>query len=132
MHQHCFVLSVVSHSWAVVCFMRFYAERIPSLLAFVAYESRSNLTTFSASLIKECLFRDISCNFLIMVLISIVSLSLSLNKLGNNFNCDTNLLMPMSSLLTSNKKVQLVATNNKFWCCQELKMWISGALHLVF
>ena len=39
-----------------------------------------------------------------MVLLAIVSLSLSSNKLGNNFKCDTNLLMAMPSLLISNKK----------------------------
>ena len=39
-----------------------------------------------------------------MVLITIVSLSLSSVKLGNNFNCDSNLLMTMSSSLISNKK----------------------------
>ena len=39
-----------------------------------------------------------------MVLITIVSLSLSSIKLGNNFNCDSNLLMTVSSLLISNKK----------------------------
>ena len=37
--------------------------------------------------------------FLIMVLTIIVSSSLNSNKLGNNSNCDANLLMPMSSLL---------------------------------
>ena len=72
---------------------------MPSLLAFEGCESKSSLTVFSTSLIKERPFCDISCNFLIMVLISIVSLCLSSNKLGNNFNCDTNLMMPMSSLL---------------------------------
>ena len=41
---------------------------------------------------------------MIMVLITIVSLSLSSIKLGNNFNCDSNLLMTVSSLLISNKK----------------------------
>ena len=41
---------------------------------------------------------------MIMVLITIVSLSLSSIKLGNSFNCDSNLLMTMSSLLISNKK----------------------------
>ena len=35
---------------------------------------------------------------------SIVSLFLSSNKLGNIFNWDTNLLMPMSSQLLSNKR----------------------------
>ena len=70
------------------------------------------------------LFRDISCNFLIMVLISILSLSLSSNKLHNSFNCYTNLLMPMSSLLISNEKVlsgNWLATNNNFWCRQRKK-----------
>ena len=64
-------------------------------------------------------------------LITIVSLSSSSNKLGNNFNCDTNLLMRMPSLLISNKKVlscKWLATNNNCWCRKELKMWISVAL----
>ena len=43
-----------------------------------------------------------------MVLITIASLSLSLNKLDNNFDCDTNLLMPMFLLLISNKKVSTI------------------------
>ena len=63
-----------------------------------------NHTIFRASHIKKLLFRHISGNFLIMVVITIVSLSLSSIKLGNNFNCDTNLLMTMSSLSISNKK----------------------------
>ena len=59
------------------------------------------------------------------------SFSFSSNNLDNNFGCDTNLLMLMSSLLITNKKVlscSWLGTNNNFWCCQELKMWISGAL----
>ena len=40
-----------------------------------------------------------------MVFLAIVSLSLSSNELGNNFNCDTNLLMAMPSLLVPIKKV---------------------------
>ena len=61
----------------------------------------------------------------------IESFSLSLNKLDNNFDCDTNLLMAMSSLLILNKKIlswNRLGTDNNFWCRQELKMWISGAL----
>ena len=57
--------------------------------------------------------------------------SFSSNNLDNNFGCDTNLLMLMSSLLITNKKVlscNWLGTNNNFWCFQELKMWISGAL----
>ena len=97
-----------------------------SLSAFVTCESKSNLTIL---LIKKLLFRDISCNFLIMVLITIASLSLSSNKLGNNVN--NNLLMPLSLLLIWNRKVlscNCLAANNNFWCCQEIKMWISGTL----
>ena len=70
----------------------------------VACESKKNLTIFPTSAIKKLLFPHISGNFLIMVLVTIVSLSLSSIKLGNNFNCDTNLLMTMSSSLISNKK----------------------------
>ena len=68
--------------------------------------------------------------FLTMVLITIESFSLSSNKLDNNFDCDSNLLMPMSSLIISNKKLvlQLVGCYNNFWCHQEFKMRISGAL----
>ena len=91
-------------------------EKMPPLLAFVACESKNNLKIFPFSLIKKLLFRYISCNFLIMVFIIIVSLSLSSNKLGNNLNCDTNLLMPTCLL------------NNNFRCLQELKIWLSGAL----
>ena len=36
---------------------------------------------------------------------SFVSLFLSLNNFGNIFNCDTNLLVPMSSQLPSNKRM---------------------------
>ena len=97
-------------------FTRFKGEKMPSLLAFVACESKNNLKIFPFSLIKKLLFRYISCNFLIMVFIIIVSLSLSSNKLGNNLNCDTNLLMPTCSL------------NNNFRCLQEFKIWLSGAL----
>ena len=46
---------------------------MPSLSAFVACENKSNLvifSIFSTALIKKRLFRDISCNFLTMVLIS--------------------------------------------------------------
>ena len=56
---------------------------------------------------KKTLFRDISYNFLKVVLMPIVSLSLSLNELGNSFNCDTNLLMPKSLLLIQIKKHDL-------------------------
>ena len=66
-----------------------------------------------------------------LILLAIVSLSLSSIKLGNNFNCDTNLLMARPSLLISNKEVLsciCLATNNNFWCSQELIIWILGAL----
>ena len=46
---------------------------------------------------------------------TIVPLSLSSNKLDNNFDRDTNLLIPMSSLLISSAKVlscNLLDTNN--------------------
>ena len=111
-------------------FKHFKTEEMLSCLGFGAFESKSSLTIFPTSLNKKLLFRDICWKFLIMVLITIVSLSLSSNKLGNNFNCDTNLLIPMSSLLILNKKVlscNWLATNNNFWYHQELKMGISGA-----
>ena len=73
--------SIVSHSWPEVCFYALQ-RRKDAVTAFAACESKSNLIT-------------------------IVSLSLSSNKLGNNFNCDSNLLMAMSSLLISNKKYYL-------------------------
>ena len=59
-----------------------------SLSAFVTGESKSSVTIFSTSPTKKRLFSDTSCNFLIIVLISIVPLPLIPNKLGNNFNCD--------------------------------------------
>ena len=65
------------------------------------------------------------------MLIPILSLYLSSNKLGNNFNCDTNLLTPKFLLLISNKKMlscYWLATNDNFWCWQQLKKWISRAL----
>ena len=65
---------------------------------------KKNLTIFPTSPIKNFLFRHVAGNFLIMLLITTVSLSLSSNKLGISFNCDTNLLMKISSLLISNKK----------------------------
>ena len=52
---------------------------------------------------NKILFRDISCNFLMMLLITTVLLSLSSNKLDNNFNRDTHLLMPMPLLLIKKK-----------------------------
>ena len=42
-----------------------------------------------------------------MVLVTIESFSLSSNKLDNNFDRDTNLLIPTSSLLILNKKCYL-------------------------
>ena len=43
---------------------------------------------------------------------------------GNNFNCDINLLVPMSSLLILNRTVlscNWLATKNNFWCRQGVK-----------
>ena len=77
------------------------------------------VTIIPSSLLKKLLLRYMSWNFLIMVLIAIVSWSLTSNKLGYNFNCDTNLLTLMPSLLTSNKKVlsrNWSATNNNCEC----------------
>ena len=91
-------------------FTRFKAEKMPSLLLFVACESRSNFTIFPTSLTEKLLFRDMSCNFLTVMLIAIVSLSLSSNKLGNNFNCHTNLLIPMSLLFISNLAIGWLLT----------------------
>ena len=68
------------------------AEKMLSISAFVTCESKSNLTIFPISLIKKLLLCVISCNFVIVVLIAVVSLSLISNKL----DCDTNLLMLMS------------------------------------
>ena len=96
----------------------------------MACESKSNLTICPTSLMNKLLFRDISCSFLIIVLIVTVSLSLSSNKLGNNFNnCDNNLLMPMPLLLIFKKALSCnwLDTTNNFWCRQELKISISGA-----
>ena len=42
-------------------FGRFKTEKLPSPLAFVACESKSNLTIFPTSLIKKLLFHEISC-----------------------------------------------------------------------
>ena len=47
---------------------------------FLACESKSNLIIFLTSLIKKRLFRDICCNLLIMVLMTIVSLSLKVHQ----------------------------------------------------
>ena len=47
---------------------------------------------------------------------------LSSKKLDYDFDCDTNLLIPMSSLLIYIKKVLWLATNNDFRYRQELKM----------
>ena len=107
--RKCISTSLCSRLFPIIelryVFIRFKAGKMSTLSTFVACESKSNLTIFSASLTKKCLFYDISCSFLIMVLISIVPLSFSSNKLGNNFNCDSNLLIPMSLLLISSKKV---------------------------
>ena len=99
---------------------------MPSFLAFAVSESRNNLKIFPTSLTYNYLRRGICYSFLIMVLISIISI-----VTDNNINCDINSLMPMSLLLISNKKLpwcNRLTTNNNFWCHQELKMWISGAL----
>ena len=74
--------------------MRIKAEKMSSLLASGGLWKSKNLTIFATSLIKGHLFLQISGYFLIMVLITIVSLSLSLSKVGNNFICDTNLSTP--------------------------------------
>ena len=129
MQQYQSVQLVVSHAWPEIYF---YALQnwIGVFNAFVVCESKRNLLIFLNSLIQKPLFRDICCNLLIMVLIRIVSLSLSSNKL-ELFNCDINLLMPLTSMLLSNKRVlsyNLLACNNTFWCRQELKMWFSGSL----
>ena len=111
-------------------FTRIKAKIMLSLSAFVPCKSNRNLTIFPTSL-KKLLFRDISCDILIILLKTIVSSSLSLNKLGNNFDCDTDLLVPIPSLLISYKKVlsyHWFATDDNFWCRQELKIWISDAL----
>ena len=55
-------------------FMRFKTGKVSSL------ESKSNLIIFPTSLIKKRLFRDICCNLLIMVLMTIVSLSLKVHQ----------------------------------------------------
>ena len=97
----------------------------------MACESKKNLTIFPTSLIKKLLFRHISGNFLIMLLITIVSLSLSSNKLG-----DTNLTVIRiywwqffrCRYQIKKKTCNWLATYNNFWCRKELKMWISGAL----
>ena len=79
------------------------------LSAFVACESKSNQTIIPTLLMNKLLFRDISYNFLIIVLITtnscvIVIVIVSSNELGITFNCNTNLVMPMSLLLVSNKR----------------------------
>ena len=102
----------------------FYAS---SLSAFVACESKSDITIFPTSLMNKLLFRYISCSFLIMVLITTVSLSLSSNKLGNNFNYDTSLLMPMLLLLIFFKISTILQLIGCFLCRQESKMRISDA-----
>ena len=119
--------------WPEEVFTRFKAEKMSLLSPFVACESKSNLTIFPTSLIKKLLFGGTSCNILIMVLITIVSWTLSSNEFCNNFYCDTNLLMPVSSLLILNKKDYIckwLATINNVWSRHELKMGISGALHI--
>ena len=112
------------------CCPEYYCEHAPTLeLRYVFTRFRVALQSFLLHLFTASILWHI---FLIMLLIKIVSLSLCLNKRGSNFDCsDANLLMPMSSLLISNKKAlscNWLGTNNNFWCCQEFKMWISGAL----
>ena len=58
---------IVDLRYVLTCFK---AEKIPSLWAFVSLESKSNFTIFPTSLIKKSQFRDISCNFLIMMFIT--------------------------------------------------------------
>ena len=101
-------------------FMHFKTKEVPSLQLRLL---KVKVTLKSLLLHFKRLFCDICCNLLII--------SLSSKKLGNIFNCDINLLVPISSQLFSNKRVlscNFLATNNNFWFCQKLKMWISGAL----
>ena len=51
--------------------MHLKVEKQPPFLTFVAYDSKINLNIFSTSLIRNLLFCEISCNFLIMMLITI-------------------------------------------------------------
>ena len=73
-------------------FMHFKLEKIPSISAFVACESKSNHTIFPASLIKLLLL------YLAILLTTIVSLSLSSNKLGSTFS----LLISIEKVLSCN------------------------------
>ena len=76
-------------------FKRFKAEKMPSMVC----ESKKKTYNLSYFTYKEASISSHLGLFLTMVLITIVSLSLSVNKRGNHITCDTNLLMPMSSLL---------------------------------
>ena len=112
---------VISQSWPKECFYALESRKdAVTFRIWWLVKIKKSLTIFPTSLITKFLFRHVSGNFLIMLLITIVSWSLSSNKLGNNFNCDTNLLMT--------KSCNWLATHNNFWCCNELKMWLSGAL----
>ena len=128
MHQHQSVQSVFPIVDLRYVFIRFKAGKMPSLSAFVACESKTNLTIVPTSLMSKLLFRDIS-TFLTMVFITTALLPLNTNKFGNNFNCHSNLLMPMILVLLSKKVLfcNWLATDKTFWYRQELEMWISGA-----
>ena len=96
---------VIFQSWPEECFCTLQSRK--DAVTFGIWwlvKVKKNLTIFHTLPIKKLLFRHVAGNFLIMLLITIVSLSLSSNKLGINFNCDTNLLMKISWLLISNKK----------------------------
>ena len=70
---------IVNPKYIFMCTLQ---SRKDAVTAFASCESKSNLIT-------------------------IVSLSSSSNKLGNNLNFDSNLLIPISLTLISNKKVYL-------------------------
>ena len=105
---------VVSHSSPEVC--------------FCVLQSRKDTVTFGICWLVKV--KKPLQSFL-MVLITIVSLSSSSNKLGNNFNWILIYWWQCLGCYYQIKKVlscNWFATNNNFWCRKELKMSISGAL----
>ena len=104
-------------------------KRCPHFEHLWLVKVKVTLQSFLLHLLRSVYFKKCLCNFLKWwCSLSIVSLSFSSTKV-DNVSC--NLMMSMSSLLISNKKFlscKWLTTSNNFWCRQELKIGISGAL----
>ena len=106
---------MISHSWPEeCCYVHQSRKDAATFGTWWLVKVKRTLQPFllwslTNAIFKKLLFRHISGNFLIILLITISLLSLSSNKLGNNFYEGINLMMTMSSLLISNNKITYFA-----------------------